>query len=124
MKTLVLEAVGTQEFPRWRIASTDKEYWDGNDWVADPRKGLLYADVGLAARDSDELLRLQYGDKPCLKRVTVPLMVEVRSDQPIDPEALKAWLKKAATMYVDYRQHGNGPDNSLALLAINWEEVK
>ena len=121
---ITLEAVGTKQFPRWRIATRDSRYWDGKDWTAKRNAALLYADPGVAAKDADEILRLQYADQPCIRRITVPLLIEVRSDQQIDVEALKTWIKKAATLYVDYRQHGNGPENSLVLLSINWEEIR
>ena len=119
-----LEPVGTTTFPRWIIASKDGRFWNGNVWASKRKEALLFAHLLEASRAVEEIQRHEYGNKPCLKRITVPLVIEVRSDEPVDPETLKAWIKKAATMYVDYQKNGNGPEGSLVLIGINWEEIK
>jgi len=115
---------GCPEHPRFLIANQLCEYWTGENWSGDEDDALLFADEGTAGRASTALLNLHAQDKPAF-RVTAPVEIEIRSDSAPDLRALQLWLTKAARLFVDYRQCGNGPTkDGVVLLSIDWSRLR
>jgi hypothetical protein len=124
MKSISLEPAGSSEAPRWVIARTDGHFWSGCEWTATKNEAALYANLFIAATDCDEILRKQFCNKPHVQHFTVPINIEVLGDVAADIVELEKWLRKAATLYVDCKKHGNGPGSDLAILSVNWGGIK
>ena len=122
MNSISLEAVGTLDTPRWVIARNDGHFWNGCEWTPDKNDAALYAHANIAATDCNDVLRKEYAGKH-VQHFTVPINIEILGDQP-DIIELETWLRKAATLYVDTKKHGNGPGGTLAIISVNWGGIK
>lgn len=113
---------GSPQHPRFVIADQFSMVWTGDAWSPDETEGLLFADEDEVASAVRELLLGAYDDTPVV-RFVAPLVVELRSHEPVDIESVRSWLMRAARLYTN-TDFGNGPDDSLALLSINWFDLK
>jgi hypothetical protein len=47
----------TSQFPRFVIARSDQRYWNGDAWISDRRRALVYAHLHLVRSDLKILKR-------------------------------------------------------------------
>jgi len=113
---------GSPEHPRFVVANDLHMIWTGEAWSLDEGDGLLFADEAEVASAVRELLLGAYDGTPVV-RFVAPLVIELRSHVSVDIEAVRSWLMRAARLYTN-SDFGNGPDDSLALLSINWFDLK
>jgi hypothetical protein len=54
----------TSQFPRFVIARSNGQYWDGSDWISDRRHALVYAHLHSVRADLKMLKRqMRQSDK-------------------------------------------------------------
>jgi hypothetical protein len=121
-KALAIGVGGPSCSPRYYITDTKGNYWTGRDWVQDRRRAFLFHrtdEVGNTLHD----LMLSQVPGPTLT-YTLPLVVEAKSETPLDLEALTAWLAKVLDVSIN-AQYGTGPvPNSMVMVGIDWEQLK
>ena len=77
-----------------------------------------------ANRKAEELLLAHFGKCPS-DRYRAPIYIDLRTDQPVTLEQLRAWLHKTARLFVDTPKYGNGPiDGSLGIVSIDWSQLE
>lgn len=124
-KVAFLGLRGNKRFPRFIITEEGGEVWTGEGWSKDQGKAILFACPGVASRASQKVMRQQFSDLGCVERFNVPIHVEVRSQQGIDPEELREWLVRAADFRVAYGTFGTGPtEESLVLCNASFFELR
>ena len=111
---------GTPAHPRYVLSDQRHQVWTGSGWSPDQNAGLLFVserELGQVVRD---IVLEQCSDKPAFV-FTAPVKIEVRSDEPPDLVELKLWLMRAARLYLNNYECGNGPvSESVVLLSIDW----
>src|SRR4051812_29997042 len=101
MKPLFLESTGC----RYLITRQGGGYWTGEDWSENRSEGTLYYAATDAAEDCADLLRRGYDHCRVVANFTVPIEIEVRSEQPIDFDDLRKWLRDAVNTQVAYGEY-------------------
>lgn len=119
--TLFVKRRGTK-FPRYIVAQNLGTYWTGSKWSSDSEDALLFADELEAARTCQSLLRETFRDNGTVQHFAVPIKFEVLSNRGIDLAVLKEWLMKAINLRVA-SGNGNGPNGSVVLVGIWWDEL-
>lgn len=125
-RVICIQPVGNPKFPRHVILDhAHNEFWTGKAWNADINKALLYgSDVTLLSNDCAQLQRQETVNKTHSLVITVPITIEVFSDQPIDPNFLAAWLQSCMRLDID-RMSGLGPTpDSVVLPCLQWDQLK
>ena len=100
---LSLIPIGHPDHPRFLIANQNKQFWTGTGWSDVEDHGLLFADEREIGNVATKILTAHCGDKKVF-RFTVPVEIEIRSDEPPSIEVVRAWLMRAVRLYVDYHQ--------------------
>jgi hypothetical protein len=115
----VIEQRGTEEHPRFVIVSQDGgKYWNGSAW-GDEKESRLYEDINEVAWLARAIHIMPFNDLDSTHYV-VPLLVEVKSETPINMEVLTDWLISHAHVNVDYTEEEHGPKGSCVLLVVDW----
>jgi hypothetical protein len=116
----VVLAGSSDEFPRFTILDAQDRPWNGQEFGP---TGVLYASHNDAATDAQNILRSHFDGEP--QRYVVPLYVEVYSQaEPVPLADVAKYLSEASRLYLDTTEHGNGPDDALALPWIDWSRIK
>jgi hypothetical protein len=107
--------------PRYYIANRESGYWTGGGWNTDRRKAFLF-------HRSDEVTETLYVLMTQLPgplvTFTIPLVIEAKTDAPLDLETLKMWLAKAVQIGID-GTHGSGPvPNSMVMIRVDYSQMK
>lgn len=113
--------VGNDDFQRYQITDDQEQLWNGEQF--NPENGVLYADHNVACTDVQSILKKNFEGVKAVKYV-VPLYVEVFSNEPVSLNDVAVYLSKASRLFLDTTEHGNGPDNSLVLSWIEWNDIK
>jgi hypothetical protein len=122
-RILFVSQVGPPAFPRLQICDTEGRVWDGTAWTT-VGLPLLYADKNLISTDCADLQRQETVDKQHRIVVEVPLRAEVFSDQPLDPDELRAWLRGHLSLDIDFTE-GTGPTpDSIVMGVIDWPRYR
>jgi hypothetical protein len=122
-RILFVNQVGPPAFPRLLICDTEGRAWDGHAWTTVSRP-LLYADKDLISTDCAELQRQETVNKKHRIVVEVPLRAEVFSDQPLDPDELRGWLRSHLSLDIDFTE-GTGPTpDSIVMGVIDWPRYR
>lgn len=118
---IFLQTCGTERHPRFVIAERGGTVWDGSAWTADPTKGLVFAKAEEAAKVGQDLQRQAYKDSRHLTYFSVPILIEVLSEDEILPSDVIEWLKRTMSLQCAYGIHGNGPGpDCCVLLNVDW----
>lgn len=105
---------------RYYIHDRDHNYWNGSGWTTNPREAHLWADASEAASKMHDIMLTLPGG---LQRFVVPVVIEVKSGEPVSAEALREWLDRAVSVFVDASQ-GTGPGESMVMLQFGWHKAK
>lgn len=117
---LVIGACGPCNAHRYYIYDREHNYWNGSGWTTKHKEAHLWADPSEAAATMHEIMLTLPGG---LQRFLVPVVIEVKSLEPVSAEALREWLDKAVQVFVD-ASHGTGPGESMVMLQLSWDKVK
>jgi hypothetical protein len=93
-------------------------FWDGLKWS---EQGKLFNDMVEASRFCQSLRLSAFDNKVhCFKRLTVPMVIQVKSFSKIDIEKVRNYLMKAIKMEID----GTIPlDDTVIALETDWNEL-
>ena len=117
---LIIGNCGPCNAHRFFIHDTDWNYWTGETWTKDYKQAALYADADEIAAKMHELMLALPGT---LQRFVVPVVVEVKSQEPVSAEALREWMNRAIEVSID-AAHGTGPGESMVMLQLDWNVAK
>lgn len=119
---LSIMQVGSDEFERFLIKDEQERVWTGERFGSDG--GVLYAHQNQALSDTHDILRQSSkGVEP--QRLVVPVYVDVLNHSgPVPLAEVAQYLSTGARLYLDTREHGNGPGDSLVLPRIEWHRIK
>lgn len=105
---------------RFFIHDRDWNYWSGSGWAKNHKDAHLWADVDDVAHKMHEIMLALPGS---LQRFVVPIVVEVKSLEPVTAEALRKWLDQAVQVALD-ASHGTGPGESMVMLQLDWNATE
>lgn len=119
---LYVVQVGSEEFQRYLIEDQADRVWTGERF--DSQGAALFAKHNDAATETQSILKASFkGVEP--QRFVVPLYVEVLNHGgPMPVAEIAQYLSHGARLYLDTREHGNGPGDSLVLPRIEWHRIK
>lgn len=119
---LYVVQIGEAEFQRFVIEDEQDRVWTGERFESGG--GALFAKHNDAATEAQEILKTNFkGCEP--QRFVVPLYVEVLNHAgPVPVAEIAQYLSTGARLYLDPREHGNGPGDSLVLPRIEWHRIK
>lgn len=119
MVRLEIHPVGTQEFPRFVIATSDGEVFDGIGWTKDRNRAVLFAEGREVALTFNALQDQQFKNMP-LTEFSVTLNVRVRAGESFTKEQLAEYLERATCIMLDHEK-GTGPvEQSMVQLDVTW----
>ena len=114
---------GPKHARRYYIVDGNHNYWNDTDqtWTRNPQEAELFADK---AEVADKMHNLMVTQVPgLLQRFVAPVVVEVKTAEPITAEMLAQWLDEAVQIWLDIN-HGTGPtDNSIVMLRLDWPQL-
>ncbi len=120
---LEIQVVGNTKFPRFVIARSDGQVFDGRGWNTDRSKAILYNESMAVALQYNALQDTMCKDWP-IQEFTVPLNIRVRSAQPFSQAELEEFLEKAVAILID-QDKGTGPTPySMVQLDVTWREIQ
>ena len=124
--TITIVKRGCDQFPRFILAKADAyrnpTYWNGSGWTANEADARVFANVGEACWVHHDVLMQSLQDRP-VHRYVAPLYVEIYGEKPT-LEDLQKWLEKAVRIVVNSPEHGLGPEETVAFLVLDAEEMK
>lgn len=122
LPVLYVVQVGNEEFERYLIEDQEERVWTGEQF--DSQGAELFARHNDAAVESQNILKRTFnGMEP--QRYVVPLYVEVLNHAgPVPVADIAEYLSRGSRLYLDTREHGNGPGDSLVLPRIEWHRIK
>ena len=114
--------VGSEQFQRYLIEDQADRVWTGERFESGG--GALFAKHNDAATEAQNILKRSFdGVEP--QRFVVPLYVEVLNHAgPMPVADIAEYLSRGSRLYLDTREHGNGPGDSLVLPWIEWHRIK
>jgi len=116
---LALGHLGTEFAPRLCIVDTDTgKYWGGNAWTEDPKQAELFTDFDDAFEQLHLLMIVELPGQ--LFTFSIPLVVEVKSCSAITIDTVKKWMKDNLQLMIS----GSGPENSTAMIHLEFSEIK
>ena len=115
-KTMICVHLGTPYAPRLCIMDDDHNYWSSEGWTKDPKKAELFVATPEAGERLRELTMSQVPGK--VSTFGTNMILEVKSDKPVNLEELKAWLIKNAKLYFDTDAE------VMVIVHINWNQLK
>lgn len=119
----VIDVCGPEYAKRYFLKDCAGRFWSDmlQDWTTNFNEAGLYADGGeVCERMHDLMLSLVPGE---VRTFVAPVVIEVKSQEPVEVEALQDWLDKAVQVFMDAK-HGVGPENCMVMLQINWSNIK
>lgn len=123
MVRLEIQPMGTPEFPRFIIATSDGEVFDGTGWTRDRNRAVLFSEGRDVALAFNALQEAQFKDMP-LTEFSVTLNVRVRAGEPFTKEQLAEYLERATCIMLDHDK-GTGPvENSMVQLDVTWAALR
>lgn len=119
---LYVVEIGEPEFQRFIIEDEQDRVWTGERF--DSQGAALFARHNDAAVESQNILKANFkAVEP--QRFVVPLYVEVLNHAgPVPVAEIAQYLSNGTRLYLDTREHGNGPGNSLVLPRIEWSRIR
>jgi hypothetical protein len=119
---LEIQTVGTHKFPRFIIARSDGQVFDGTGWNRDRGRAALFNEGQDCARTFNALQEAQFKGMT-LTEFSVTLNVRVRAGEPFTKEQLAEYLERATCIMLDHDK-GTGPvENSMVQLDVTWREM-
>ena len=120
MMQLIIDACGP-EYARRFFLRDGNNFWNdiAGTWSADKKDATLFADAGEISNKQRELMLQSPGD---VQNFVAPIFIEVKDNEKVDLESLKAWLAQAVQVWVD-AQFGAGPGDSMLMLNIDWDQL-
>ena len=109
MSDLILSLIssGTSSHLRFLVADPQQRFWTGSGWSFEEAEGRLYVSVNDAGRAIQEILLVQYGDKP-VRRFVAPVYIDLYADTYLTLDQINDWLVRVARLSIDAETHGNG----------------
>ena len=116
-------------FYAYRFFLTDDEnnYWNeyGQTWTENFQEAALFANCDEAEEVMhDRMLRQIPGE---LHSFTAPVVVTLKTSEPVDLVAFQAWLNERVQLWIDAsnaRGPSPGPGESLVMVQIGWKDLK
>ena len=110
------------EFERYVIQDQRERVWTGNDF--DSHGAAVFAHHHHVATEAQTILKKSFeGLEP--QRYFVPLLVEVYSHAGSVPlDQIAQYLSRAARLFMNTPEFGNGPGDSLVLSRIEWQQIE
>ena len=123
-RAIFVQVCGPDYAPRFCLEDGQSKYWndDKQTWVYDRRERTLWAHEDKIMRKQGELMLTEVSGT--LQTFVVPLNIKVKSEQPVDIKDLQRWLDEAVQFGIDGNQHGTGPNDSMTMLEVCWDEIK
>ena len=118
---LVIDVCGPKYARRYFLKDREGNFWGEKGWTKNPREATLFADGNEVSKKMHDLMLTQVPGK--LHTFVAPVVVEVKCDEHVDPEALQDWLNQAVQVFMDAK-HGTGPGQSMTMLRIDWNDLK
>ena len=115
-KTMICVRLGTPYAPRLCIKDDDQNYWSTAGWTKDPEKAELFVSTQEAGERLRELTMTQVPGK--LSTFDTKLVLEVKSNKPLNLDNLKDWLGKNAKLYFDTDAE------VMVIVKIYWDQLK
>jgi len=115
-KTMICGRLGTPYAPRLCIMDEDHNYWSSKGWTKDPKKAELFAATQEAGERLRELTMSQVPGK--LSTYSTELVLEVKSNKPVNLDNLKEWLAKNAQLYFEKDA------DVMVIVKIYWAQLK
>ena len=123
IRKLIVDACGPEYARRFFLKDGEGNFWNeqGQTWTGNFVEAGLWADGNEIAEKMHELMMSQIPGE--LHTFVAPVVVEVKSQGPVDVQALQNWLNEAVSVFMN-AQKGVGPDGCMVMLHIDWEEIK
>ncbi len=119
---LYVVQIGEPDFQRFVIEDEQDRVWTGERFDSDG--GALFAKHNDAATEAQSILKANFKGVES-QRFVVPLYVEVLNHAgPMPVAEIAQYLSHGARLYIDTREHGNGPGDSLVLPKIDWSRIR
>ena len=119
---LYVVQIGEPDFQRFVIEDEQVRVWTGERF--DSQGAALFARHNDAAVESQNILKANFKGVES-QRFVVPLYVEVLNHAgPVPVAQIAQYLSTGARLYLDTREHGNGPGDSLVLPRIEWSRIR
>ena len=122
-----VEACGPYYAYRFFLTDGENNYWNefGQTWTENFEEATLFADCDEAEELMHDLIFRQIPGE--LHSFTAPVVVTLKTSEPVDLAALQAWLNDYVQMWIDAsncRGPSPGPGESLVMVEIGWKELK
>jgi hypothetical protein len=116
---LEIQAVGTNDYPRFIIVRSDGQVFDGTGWTQDRSRAVWFNEGVALALQFNALQEAMFKNMP-LVEFTVALNIRVRAGEPFTKQQLAEYLERATSIMLDHDK-GTGPvKNSMVQLDVTW----
>ncbi len=118
---LMIDACGPEFARRYFLTDGANNFWNekGQCWTKDFKEAGLWSDGDEVGRKMHDLMMALPGQ---LLRFVAPILVEVKSTEPVDIAELQEWLDRAIEVFINAK-HGVGPGQSMVMMQIDWEQL-
>jgi hypothetical protein len=122
IRKLLIDACGPEFALRYFLTDGESNFWNEKNqcWTKDFNEAGLWADVNEIGQKMHDLMMTQIPGE--LHQFTAPILVKVKTEQPVDVAALQEWLNRAVEIYINAK-HGTGPGQSMVMLQIDWDQL-
>ena len=117
----LIDACGPHFAKRYFVKDCNGRVWSKGGWSANRHDAELFATPEAAGERLHDLMVEQVPGE--LHRFLAPIVVEVKSEKPVDLDALKRWLDTAVEVWMD-AQHGVGPGKCMVMMQLDWSQLK
>ena len=112
---------------RFFLADGENNYWNefGQTWTENFKEATLFDDCDEAEEVMHDLLLRQIPGQ--LHSFTAPVVVTLKTSEPVDLAAFQAWLNDWAQLWIaasNARGPSPGPGESLVMVQIGWKDLK
>ena len=122
-KALAVGICGPEDARRFYIVDQDRNYWNENEqtWTTNPKEAGLFAVVTAVTSKVHDLLLAEVPG--VVQRFIFPVLVEVKTTEPITADALVKWFSVAVQVSFD-ATYGTGPGESMVMMRMDWHQLE
>jgi hypothetical protein len=123
LRRLIIGCCGPDCACRYFLKDGEGNFWNekSQTWTTNVQDAGLWADSDEISQKMHDLMTTQIPGESQI--FVAPVVVEVKSEGPVDLVTLQQWLDKAVQVFMD-AQHGTGPGQCMVMLHMNWNDLK